>query len=50
VSRLIFGMVNSLVEWLRPDGEVSVPEVADAITAIVFDGLDTRPGREEKQD
>ncbi len=49
VSRLIFGMVNSLVEWFRPDGEVSVPEVADAITVVVFDGLDTRQGRDEDE-
>jgi hypothetical protein len=46
VSRLIFGMVNSLVEWFRPDGEVTGMAVADAVTAIVFDGLDKRPGRE----
>jgi AcrR family transcriptional regulator len=44
VSRLIFGMVNSLVEWFRPDGEMTAPAVADAITAIAFDGLDARPG------
>jgi AcrR family transcriptional regulator len=43
VSRLIFGMVNSLVEWFRPDGEMTVAAVADAITAIAFDGLDARP-------
>jgi AcrR family transcriptional regulator len=46
MSRLIFGMVNSLVEWFRPDGEASVTTVADAIAAIVFDGLDARPARE----
>lgn len=40
VSRLIFGMVNSLVEWFRPDGEMTAAAVADAITAIAFDGLD----------
>ncbi len=44
VSRLIFGMVNSLVEWFRPDGEMTAAAVADAITAIAFDGLD-RPAR-----
>jgi hypothetical protein len=43
VSRLIFGMVNSLAEWFRPDGEITVSAVADAITAIAFDGLDARP-------
>jgi AcrR family transcriptional regulator len=39
VSRLLFGMVNSVVEWYRPDGPVSGPALADAITAIAFDGL-----------
>jgi hypothetical protein len=34
------------VEWFRPEGEVRVATVADAITTVVFDGLDTRPGRE----
>jgi AcrR family transcriptional regulator len=43
VSRLIFGMVNSLVEWFRPDGEITAAAAADAITAIAFDGLDARP-------
>jgi AcrR family transcriptional regulator len=46
VSRLIFGMVNSLVEWFRPDGEDAAAAVADAVTTIVFDGLDTRVGHE----
>ncbi|MEO3867322.1 TetR/AcrR family transcriptional regulator [Nonomuraea sp. B12E4] len=39
VSRLLFGMVNSLVEWYRPDGTYDQAMVADAITAIAFDGL-----------
>jgi AcrR family transcriptional regulator len=39
VSRLIFGMVNSLVEWYRPDGDVDASHLADAIAAIAFDGL-----------
>ncbi|GAA3671262.1 TetR/AcrR family transcriptional regulator [Nonomuraea antimicrobica] len=39
VSRLLFGMVNSLVEWYRPDGAYDHAVVADAITAIAFDGL-----------
>ena len=43
VSRLIFGMVNSLVEWYRPDGELTAADVSIAITAIAFDGLVTRP-------
>ncbi|NDU74561.1 TetR family transcriptional regulator [Actinomadura sp. DSM 109109] len=39
VSRLLFGMVNSLVEWYRPGGEVSAEALSDAVTAIAFDGL-----------
>ncbi|WP_433475161.1 TetR/AcrR family transcriptional regulator [Spirillospora sp. CA-142024] len=39
VSRLLFGMVNSLVEWYRPEGAYDPATVADAITAIAFDGL-----------
>ncbi len=30
ISRLLFGMVNSLVEWYRPDGPVPVDDLADA--------------------
>ena len=40
VSRLLFGMVNSLVEWYRPSGPVDVEQLADAVTAIAFEGLD----------
>jgi AcrR family transcriptional regulator len=39
VSRLLFGMVNSLVEWYRPGGPLSDEQVADAVTALAFDGL-----------
>jgi AcrR family transcriptional regulator len=39
VSRLLFGMVNSLVEWYRPAGPVTADQVADAVAAIAFDGL-----------
>lgn len=39
VSRLIWGMVNSLVEWYRPRGDNSAGEIADTIVTIVFDGL-----------
>ena len=31
ISRLLFGMVNSLVEWYRPDGPVTVEELSAAI-------------------
>lgn len=39
VSRLLFGMVNSVVEWYRPDGPVTGAALGDAITTMVFDGL-----------
>jgi AcrR family transcriptional regulator len=39
VSRLLFGMVNSLVEWHRPGGSVDAAELSAAITTIAFDGL-----------
>ena len=39
VSRLLFGMVNSLVEWYRPEGDVDPSVVSQAVTTIAFDGL-----------
>jgi AcrR family transcriptional regulator len=39
VSRLLFGMINSLVEWYRPEGPVEATDLADAITALAFEGL-----------
>lgn len=39
ISRLLFGMVNGLVEWVNPDGAVEASVLADAITGIAFDGL-----------
>ncbi|MEU1161501.1 TetR/AcrR family transcriptional regulator [Streptomyces sp. NPDC005921] len=39
-TRLVFGMVNSIVEWYRPDGRgASEREVADAVVRLVFSGL-----------
>jgi AcrR family transcriptional regulator len=40
VSRLLFGMVNSLVEWYRPTGPVDVDQLADAVAAVAFEGLE----------
>jgi AcrR family transcriptional regulator len=39
ISRLLFGMVNSLVEWYRPGGAADVDVLASSITAIAFEGL-----------
>jgi AcrR family transcriptional regulator len=38
-SKLLFGMVNSLIEWVRPDGRYEPGVLADAVTAMAFDGL-----------
>jgi AcrR family transcriptional regulator len=38
-SRLLFGMVNSLIEWYKPRRGASGDEIADAVCKIAFDGL-----------
>ncbi|MER0446864.1 TetR/AcrR family transcriptional regulator [Streptomyces sp. Edi4] len=40
-TRLLFGMVNSLVEWYRPqrEGEADGAQVADTVVRMAFDGL-----------
>lgn len=39
VTRLLFGMVNSISEWYRPDGTHDRDEVGDTLVALAFDGL-----------
>ncbi|GAA2988121.1 AcrR family transcriptional regulator [Microbacterium terrae] len=41
-TRLVFGMVNSLVEWYRPGGAVDVDRLAHDVVALTLDGLRTR--------
>ena len=41
-ARLLFGMVNSMVEWYRPRRGDDPSALADAVCAIAFDGLRTR--------
>lgn len=38
-AKLLFGTVNSLIEWYRPDGDLPAGTVAEALTSIVFDGM-----------
>lgn len=40
-ARLLFGMVNSLVDWYRPRGGISPQQLADALCTLTFDGLRT---------
>lgn len=44
VSRLLFGMINSLVEWYRSSGPVSVDELSKTVAAIAFEGIAGRSG------
>jgi AcrR family transcriptional regulator len=40
VSRLLFGTVNSLIEWYRPGRGASADEVATALVELTLRGLD----------
>ncbi|WP_413248534.1 TetR/AcrR family transcriptional regulator [Sinomonas flava] len=42
VSRLLFGTINSIVEWYRPGGSLTPEKLADDVVTVVFDGLHTR--------
>ncbi len=50
-TRLVFGMINSIVEWYRPDGPdgrggsggAGEREVVDAVARLVFGGCARRP-------
>jgi AcrR family transcriptional regulator len=41
-ARLLFGMVNSLTEWLRPTSTHTTDELAHAVSSAAFDGLRAR--------
>jgi AcrR family transcriptional regulator len=41
-ARLLFGMVNSLVEWYRPRRASAAEEMADAVCKIAFEGLQAK--------
>jgi AcrR family transcriptional regulator len=38
-ARLLFGTINSIVEWYKPGGPLSPQKLADDLIAMVFDGL-----------
>jgi AcrR family transcriptional regulator len=44
-ARLLFGLVNSIVEWYRPDRapKAGSRPLADAVCDMAFDGLRCRP-------
>jgi AcrR family transcriptional regulator len=39
VTRLLFGMVNSIAEWYRPEGPEDAAQLADDVLAVALDGL-----------
>ena len=42
-SRLLFGMVNSIIEWYRPmPGSTAGQEVVDAVVMLAMEGLGAR--------
>jgi len=41
-TRLIFGMINSVVEWYRPGGSVDPIELGEDILRVSLDGLQSR--------
>lgn len=43
VARLLFGMINSIVEWYRPGGREDASRLADDVVAVALDGLRVPP-------
>lgn len=39
IARLIFGMINSLATWYRPERGENVERLADAVVQMAFDGM-----------
>jgi AcrR family transcriptional regulator len=48
VTRLIFGMSNSVVEWYRPSGRQGARQIAEAISMLVFEGASVVDGARDK--
>lgn len=39
-TRLLFGMLNSITEWYRPEGTMRAPEIAETVFKIAFEGAE----------
>ncbi|HEV7168849.1 MAG TPA: TetR/AcrR family transcriptional regulator [Micrococcaceae bacterium] len=39
ITRLLFGTINSIVEWYKPGGSLSPARLAEDVIAMVFSGL-----------
>ena len=42
VTRLIFGMLNSTIEWYRPTGPIDRDALTHDILTVAFDGISPR--------
>ncbi|MCP2251114.1 TetR/AcrR family transcriptional regulator [Lentzea aerocolonigenes] len=42
ITRLLFGMVNSIIEWYRPQGGLTSADLAETVATVAFDGLRVR--------
>ena len=48
-ARLLFGMVNSVVDWYRPDrGTLTTESLADAVVGLTIDGW-RQPGAQARR-
>lgn len=41
-TRLLFGMIGSVVDWYKPGGPVSAADVANDVVAVAFGGVRTQ--------
>jgi AcrR family transcriptional regulator len=41
-TRLLFGMINSIVEWFSPEGPLTAEKLADDVVKVAFGGLRTQ--------
>ncbi|NDL60678.1 TetR/AcrR family transcriptional regulator [Phytoactinopolyspora mesophila] len=48
-ARLLFGLINSLIEWYRPGRGTNADDLADAVCKITFDGMRVRPTRSDRE-
>ena len=44
-TRLLFGMINSIVEWYKPGGPLTSEQLADDVITVAFDGLGEQSAR-----
>lgn len=42
VTRIVFGAINSMIEWYRPDGGLDPQLIEDQVAALALDGLRSR--------